>query len=145
MEQIRELWRVVRAMQRTGTVDSVNTGTGLLVVQWPEGPKSLPMPWLESSSGLSVEPEPGDQATVFAEGGDPKLARALVGVSSTDRDSGNKTGAARADLVKAELDAIRDAFEAHVHEHPLGPAVTDVPTVPIGDAGDVDSTKVQID
>lgn len=141
---VRELQRVSEAMLRTGVVASVNGAE--VTISYPDLPDSEPMPYLASSAAFDASPTVGDQAFVFMPSGDPLMACALCGVSSTDKDAGAKSGAARADLVEAELDAIRDAItNAAVVAQDGGANLQSTITAAWGTRGDVDANKVQVD
>lgn len=142
-----ELLRLIENQIRTGIVDSVDAGAGTVVVRWPSGVTSRAMPWAVTSAAFYAEPVVGDQAIVLSPSGDPANAIALVGVASTDADRGDKSAAARADLVKDELDDIRDKHDNHTHPFVATGAAspTSTPTTPIGPAQQVGANFVKVD
>ena len=146
-EKLRELERRIDALVRMGIVASVNGDA--VTVSYPDLPDSEPMPYLLSSSGMDVTPTVGDQAMVIMPGGDPLLAQALCGVSSTDQAKGSKTPPSRADKVSTALGKIQAAFDAHTHSSFGTPPTTQAPTIPIGTDPfwdpDTDATKVKVD
>lgn len=90
----------------------------------------------------------GSRVLVGFENGDPAkpYAAAWDAASLTTLTIGGGADyVALATLVKAELQAIRTAFNTHVHSGvTTGPGSSAVPVVAMGPAGDVKATKVKV-
>lgn len=76
-------------------------------------------------------------------GAQVRIASGAVHITSNGASSAAQA-VALANLVLAELQAIKTSFDAHVHPDPLA-GVTGVPTVPLGAPGSVASSNLKAD